>query len=295
MKKMMQSDHIPVLLNEYLNFFSFSKLHTFLDGTLGAGGHASAILQHHPEIKRFIGFDKDQNALKIAKQSLTQWAAKIEFVNDSFENLDAYLKNDKCDGMFFDLGMSSMQLASDRGFSFQKDAPLDMRMNQVGDITAADVINEYDEKTLATIFKEYGEEPRANIIAKTLVQARKKKPIKTTFDLSDVLRGIVKRRGKLHPLTKVFQALRICVNNELEGLKKGLKKAVRHLEKNGRIGVISFHSLEDRIVKNCFKEEAKNSDMSFHILTKKTIVPSWEERKINPRARSAKLRFGEIL
>jgi len=293
MKTMTASDHIPVLVDECINFFAPCSLHLFFDGTLGAAGHANVILQNHPEIRRYIGCDKDEDALSIAKEKLKNWKDKVAFVQGSFEDLDLFLKKDKCDGMFFDLGLSSMQLSSDRGFSFQKNAPLDMRMNKKADFTAADIINTFDEKELFKLFQEYGEEPKAKIAAKVIVHARRGKKITTTFELNDVLKGVLKRRGKLHPLTKIFQALRICVNNELDGLKRGLKKAIAYLEKNGRIGVISFHSLEDRIVKHCFKEAER--DTSFHILTKKPIVPTWQERKKNPRARSAKLRFGEVL
>jgi 16S rRNA (cytosine1402-N4)-methyltransferase len=195
------------------------------------------------------------------------------------------------DGFLFDLGMSMLQLKSPRGFSFQRDEPLDMRMDPEQKLTAFDVVNKYSEKDLERILREYGEERKARAIAKAIVLQRSKKPIETTGELVNVVLSVVKRTGRIHPATKVFQAIRIEVNKELEHLKIALWKVPRYLRKGGRLVVISFHSLEDRLVKNFFKEHASQ----FKILTKKPITPGREEVMRNPASRSAKLRAGEKL
>ena len=209
-----------------------------------------------------------------------------------FKDLDKYLKKKKCDGFLFDIGMSTMQLTSNRGFSFKEDAPLDMRMNQKQKLTAKEVVNKFSQKKLEDIIFHFGEEKKAKKVAEAIVSYRRKKQILTTTHLLDAIGHVLPRtRKRIHPATLVFQALRIYVNDELAGLEKAIKDAILHLNEKGRIGVISFHSLEDRIVKNVFRN-AKND--GFKILTKKPITPTKEEVLKNPKARSAKLRFGEL-
>jgi len=280
--------HIPVLLKEFLQSFKDSEIKVFVDGTLGAAGHAKAILDEHTEIETFIGLDQDQVALDIANENLKEYMNKVSLFHENYKNIDKILDElniKKCDGIFLDIGVSSMQIDSEsRGFSFRFDSYLDMRMNKDSRLTAFEVINKFSQRELERIFSEYGEEGKAKKAAIAIVQERRKKKIETTFDLLKVLEPVLGKRRKIHPATKIFQALRIYVNDELNVLKEGLQKAINRLEKNGKIAVISFHSLEDRIVKHAFKE-----DKSLKILTKKPIVAGREER--NPRARSAKLRI----
>lgn len=299
--------HTSVLLSTCLDFFRATTLHTFADCTLGAGGHAEAFLKNHPEIQLFLGIDQDQQALKIAKNRLIEWEEKSRFIQGNFLKLDTYFNDlhiSNVDGILFDLGVSSMQLdQGERGFSFMKNGPLDMRMDTSSLLTAEDVVNQWSEKELGRIFKEYGEESRWRAAAKAIVQARLKGKMSTTDDLVKVLAPILgsySKRG-LHPMTLVFQALRICVNKELEVLPLALSKAISLLSPKGRLAVISFHSLEDRIVKQLFRYEASNYENDIwinkeprvRILTKKPISPSFDEIKNNPRARSAKLRVVE--
>lgn len=288
--------HISVLQEEVLSFFREKSLRTFVDGTLGAGGHSKAILKEHPEIELLIGFDQDTNALAIAKETLKEDQHRVRFIHSNFEQIATELKKcgiDKVDGILLDLGVSSMQLDQDeRGFSFMRQGPLDMRMNPEGEITAEEIINSWREEDLAQIFYELGEEHRSRQAAKAIVQARRKNRITTTHELAEIISSVIRRKGKLHPATLVFQALRLQVNRELEVLKEVLPIAVNLLAENGRLGVISFHSLEDRIVKETFKAIAKE-DPTMHILTKKPIAPDYQEARQNPRSRSAKLRFCE--
>lgn len=283
--------HIPVMLQQFLEFFKDKEIRVFFEGTLGMGGHAEALLTTHPEIVRYVGCDQDKEAIDIAENRLIKWKDKLDIIHGNFVNLDRYLnfrdiKN--VDGMFFDLGVSSLQLDKpEKGFSFQKEGPLDMRMNpDENSLTAAEIINHYSEKELGTIFKEYGEERFWRKLAKEIVLFRKKnKKFETTKELSDFILQIIGRHGKVHPATRVFQALRIAVNDELFVLRETLKKAINFLAPGGIIGVISFHSLEDRIVKHVFKE------VEGIILTKKPLTPDLNEIRQNKRARSAKLRF----
>jgi len=283
--------HIPVLVQEILEFFSEGKLHYFVDGTMGAAGHAKKILENHPEIKLYIGCDKDTKALEIAEKELQPFKDRIKFKHGDFAKIDEFLaeENISCaDGVLLDLGVSSMQLESkERGFSFMHEAPLDMRMDRRKELTAEKVVNEYSEKMLAEIFQKYGEEFQYKQIAKAIAIARRKKRIKTTVDLIQVITPSLRRKRKrIHPATLVFQALRIFVNKELESIEIGVHKAIEKLCNGGKIAVISFHSLEDRIVKNLFR-----SSKNLEIITKKPIRPSMEEIKSNPRSRSSKLRL----
>ncbi len=288
----MSSPHKPVLMREVLDVFEGKEIRYFFDGTLGAGGHARAILEAHPEIERYYGCDRDPKALSIAAKNLESWREKVELIRGPYGDADKYLKKAGCiDGFLIDIGVSSMQLDErERGFSFQGDAPLDMRMDPDGDLTAAEIVNRYPEAELARIFFEYGEERRSRQVAKAIAAARKKKKIRTTAELVEVVKPVA-TRGRLHPATLVFQALRIVVNDELGELDRGLNAGIAALCPGGRIAAISFHSLEDRIVKNRFRDDKER----LKILTKKPIGPSAEEMRANPRSRSAKLRAAEKL
>lgn len=282
--------HIPVLLREVLQVFEPVHLNTFFEGTLGAAGHAKAILESHPEIKYYFGCDQDPTAHDLANKALEPWKDKVKFVRGRFAEKVAEI-DQLLDGFFIDIGVSSMQFDElQRGFSFKGDAPLDMRMDPESELTAEWVVNRYSEKDLARIIFEYGEERRSRQIAKAIVDARRKRAIRSTKELSEIITPVA-TKGKLHPATLVFQALRIEVNDELGQLQKGLSAALEKMAPKGRIAVISFHSLEDRIVKNFFRDHKKR----VNILTKKPIGPSMEEIKKNPRSRSAKLRAVEVL
>lgn len=304
--------HVSVLLEESIALFDGVHLETFYEGTVGAGGHAEAILTAHPEIKTYVAIDQDEEALALAKERLKPWNEKVVFIRDNFENVDQHLEQvglETVDGMFFDLGVSSMQLDQDtRGFSFMKDGPLDMRMDQRNPLTAEAVVNEYSEDELGDLFRDLGEEPRWRRAASAVARARRRKPIKTTGELAEILKEELKvgpRGKKIHPATLIFQAIRIHVNRELHVVQEGIRKAVKLLAKDGRIGVISFHSFEDRLVKNIFRDFVKKKANKFRqeaqeaythalkILTKKPIVPSMDEIVKNPRSRSAKLRGAE--
>lgn len=286
--------HIPVLQDPILSFFREKTLNTFLDGTLGAGGHALSILKEHPEIKHFIGLDQDLYALGIAKEVLKEYTKKITLVHANFEKMQEVVQSlaiPALDGIFLDIGVSSMQLdIPERGFSFLRDGPLDMRMNQEATFVAEDIVNSWSEKDLSDLFFELGEERRSRQAAKAIVQARKKERIDTTQKLVSVLAFVLKKQGRVHPATRIFQALRMAVNRELEVLKKALTSGIHLLCPGGRMGILSFHSLEDRLVKQTFKEY---QHAHVTILTKKPIIATREEQKINPRSRSAKLRFIE--
>ena len=284
--------HKPVLLSEVLKIFEGVQLKVFFEGTVGAGGHGAAILEAHPEIERYLACDRDPAAHQLAGANLAPWENKVEWIRGPFADLEEYLDAKKIreiDGFLIDVGVSSMQLDSkERGFSFQGDAPLDMRMDPESDLTAERIVNEMPEKELARIFFEYGEERRSRQVARAIVEARRKRRIRTTGELVAIVKPVT-IWGKLHPATLVFQGLRIAVNDELGQLKRGLDAAIKRTGAGGRIAAISFHSLEDRIVKNSFRD-AKDR---LEILTKKPIGPTIEEIKENPRSRSAKLRAAE--
>ena len=270
----------------------------FIDGTVGAGGHAQALLENHPEIERFYGFDQDELALEIAADTLAPFSEKVKLIHGNFRNLKTLVPEKKIDGIFLDIGVSSMQLdRPEKGFSLYKEGPLDMRMDASNAIDAAQVVNTFSEKELGNIFRDLGEEPRWRTVAKTLVEARKKKRIKTTTDLTEALKHVLTwggRKGKkIHPMTLVFQALRIYVNDELGAIQEAIPQAIDLLAPGGLLGIISFHSLEDRIVKYAFRAAAQEKCVS--LLTKKPLIADREEIRQNPRSRSAKLRFVEKL
>lgn len=294
----MKRHHIPVLAKEWLNFLSERTIKNYVDGTLGAGGHAEVVLNEHQEIKKFLGVDQDPNALKLAFERLQPWIKKFSAVHGNFSELDVFLKDlkiDSVDAILLDLGVSSMQLDQpERGFSFMQEGPLDMRMDPDNPVTAEEVVNTYSEQELGDIFRVYGEERRWLLAARAIVHARKKQKILSTQQLVGVLQAVFPRYSpkRIHPMTLIFQGLRIYVNQELEVLKKVLPKALQLLSPGGVLGVISFHSLEDRIVKNVFRSAAKEIP-GLHLLTKKPIQATREEMRVNPRSRSAKLRVIE--
>jgi len=283
------------MLKEVLWWLNIREGGVYLDCTVGAGGHSKAILDEMRGKVRIIGIDRDEEALKIASQELKEYEEQAILVKANFKELPQILKEENIgllDGIIYDLGLSSMQLDSQtRGFSFRWTAPLDMRMNSSQALTAAHLVGGLSQKELEDIFFELGEERWARRIAKFIVEERKQNPVKTTSDLLEVMRRAVPakfRRGrKAHFATRVFQALRIKVNEELENLRVSLSYSFDLLQKKGRVCVISYHSLEDRIVKQKFNE-AKEEKLN--ILTKKVIRPSKKEVRINPRARSARLR-----
>jgi len=285
--------HIAVLQEEILHLFANTKLSVFVDATIGAAGHSMRIIRAHKELGVLIGFDQDSQALQIAEQNLRNFAIKKTLIHSNFSNMAAILEERKIaqvDGILLDLGVSSMQLDfADRGFSFSNDGPLDMRMNQEQILTAKDIIHSWPENTLAKIFYEFGEERLSRKFARAICEARREMTIDTTAKLVSVLARVSSQKGKRHPATKVFQALRIAVNQELEVLETVLPRACNLLAPKGVLAVISFHSLEDRIVKHAFRSFCKKGG-SFELLTKKPITASRQEKMINPRSRSAKLR-----
>jgi 16S rRNA (cytosine1402-N4)-methyltransferase len=276
--------------DDILEVFKDSRLHFFFDGTLGLGGHADSLLSSHDEISYYLGADQDINAINLSQERLKSYSLKLHLAHQNF--FQALDESDKTfDGFLFDLGISSMQIDTpERGFSFQKEGPLDMRMDQSQKISAYEIVNYASINELKDIFETLGEEPKAKIGAKLIVEARKKKKIETTLELVSVLKPmrLGKIRGKLHPATLVFQGLRLAVNQELDVLEKSLHLAFEKARDNALIAVITFHSLEDRIVKNMFRDKEKEG--GFKNVFKKPKVPDLKEVRFNPRASCAKLR-----
>ncbi len=264
-----------------------------LDCTVGAGGHSFGLLERSGPDGQLVGLDADPHALEIAAERLAPFGNRVTLVHSNFGELGE-LDIDPVDAIAFDLGLSSMQLdASGRGFSFRADEPLDMRFDASADIeTGAELLNTLPEGEIERILREYGEEPRARRVARSIVYRREQRAFSRTGDLvAAVIAALGPARGRIHPATRTFQALRIAVNDELHALEAGLDAALRLLKPNGRIAVISFHSLEDRIVKWRFRRWAESGDIS--TLTRKPLVPEASEMQANPRARSAKLRVAE--
>ena len=294
--------HVPVLLQETIDFLAVQRGGTIIDLTLGLGGHAWEIAKRLGVRGRLIGFDKDPAALDRARERLTgpplelanDWP-QIELVHASFAEVAQHLSPASADGLLADLGVSSMQLeTAERGFSFQAEGPLDMRMNPQSGLTAEQVVNRFDERELADAIYEFGEERRSRRIARAIVRAR---PIRSTAQLAAVIsaaaRPMNQAERRIHPATRTFQALRILVNRELDDLRKLLSPsaAPQVLKKGGRLVVISFHSLEDRIVKDALREGAREG--MYRLITKKPVIAGEEEIDRNPRSRSAKLRAAE--
>ncbi|HHW57704.1 MAG TPA: 16S rRNA (cytosine(1402)-N(4))-methyltransferase RsmH [Clostridia bacterium] len=308
----MEYIHKSVLLKETIEYLNIKPEGIYVDGTLGGGGHSEEIVKRLTAGK-LIAIDRDREAIAAAKERLKNYK-NIEYINDNFKNIKEILKKlriYKVDGILLDLGVSSYQLEEvDRGFSYIKDAPLDMRMDKSSPFSAYDVVNKYSDKELERVIKEYGEEKWASRIAKFIVKERKKGEIKTTFQLVDIIKSAIPvsaRREGPHPAKRTFQAIRIEVNEELKGLDKAIDDMAEVLRGKGRIAIITFHSLEDRIVKNTFKRLENpctcppglpctcRKEPIIKIITKKPILPSKEELQANPRSRSAKLRVAEKL
>ncbi len=307
----METPHKPVLLQQTVDYVFTEKDGKYFDGTIGFGGHANELLKRLSERSLLIGSDKDKSAFDFCKKRFAG-DKRVRLYHSSFVNINLIAKIEFIEGfhgIYADLGVSSFQLdEATAGFSFSKDVPLDLRMNRSEGKTAAEILNELDENEIADIIYKFGEEKKARKIAKLIVEKRKTKKIETTFDLRNLVEKAVPRKYLTKSLSRVFQALRIYVNNELDDLREFLSKAVDLLNPGGRLTVISFHSLEDRIVKEIFKYEELdcicppespvctcNKKPRLKILTKKPILPNEEEIKRNPRARSAKLRVAEKL
>lgn len=309
----MPFSHIPVLLEETIAELAIRPNGCYVDATVGGGGHAVEIVQRLSN-GRLLALDQDEEALVSAKAHLAAWSEKVTFVHTNFRHLGKVLdENDmpKVDGILMDIGVSSYQLdTAERGFSYHHDAPLDMRMDQNANTqTAKDIVNTYSERELTTLFYRYGEECWSKRIAQFIVVERGAKPLETSFDLVKVIQKAIPKKVRMqdkHPARRVFQALRIEVNHELDVLEEGLQQAAEHLAPGGRLCVITFHSLEDRLVKNAFRRLADGPPLPaglpvrsieyaspFHVCTRKPIEASPEEQARNPRARSAKLRVLE--
>jgi 16S rRNA (cytosine1402-N4)-methyltransferase len=294
----MDAAHEPVLVAETMALLEPSRGGLFVDCTVGLGGHARALLSGGAA--RLLGLDRDLDALAIARETLAPWGDRVELVHSDYRELRAVLEArsiDGIDGALADLGVSSMQFdAEGRGFSFRRDERLDMRMDRSQGPTAADLLVDVGEEDLANVIYQYGEERFSRRIARRIVEARREAPIVTTGQLADIVRRAVPRQGyqRIDPATRTFQALRIWVNRELEGLDAFLIDASRVLRAGARLAVITFHSLEDRIVKHVFRALAAG-EQAVRVLTRKPVVPGDEEVARNPRARSAKLRAIERL
>ncbi len=308
MDALMSSTHIPVLAREVVENLAVQPGGRYIDCTLGAGGHAQAILEQSSPGGQLLGIDADPEAIKTAGARLASFGKSVLLVNDNFVNLkDICIKYDffPVHGILFDLGLSSPQLDEEgRGFSFQSDAPLDMRFSPTQKTTAATIVNTSSETELARLIKTYGEEINSRQIAKKIVQ---KRPLNTTLELANLVEEAVGgRHGKIHPATRTFQALRIAVNHEMENLESALNQAASLLGFGGRIVVISYHSLEDRIVKHFLQKESRDClcppeamkctcqhKASLKVITRKIVTPTFAEVEMNPRSRSAKLRAAE--
>ena len=310
-----ETGHVPVLLKEAIDFLAIKPDGSYIDATVGLGGHSCEIARRLRAPGRLIGFDKDTHALEHARQRLApvlqrEDAPEVTLLHSSFAEVGERAEQGGADGLLADLGLSSLQLSqAQRGFSFQSEGPLDMRMDPEGELTADQVVNRLDERTLADVIYEFGEERRSRRIARAIVRAR---PIRTTAHLAQVISAAARpmnldptarksgaRRGppgerwegRIHPATKTFQAIRIYVNRELDDLKALLEAAPRVIRPGGRVVIISFHSLEDRMVKDAFRDGERNG--TWRLLTKKPVSAGDEEIDRNPRARSAKLRAVE--
>lgn len=302
--------HSPVLADEVIDYLAVERGGRYVDCTLGAGGHASLILEAGFPGAMLLGLDADPHAVELARDRLADYNGEIVLVNTNFRELEQTARKLNfvpVHGVLFDLGISSLQLAEDdRGFSFQTEAPLDMRFSPEQELTAADILNEYDETDIANVIWEYGEERLSRRIARAIVRAR---PLHTTTELADLISKAAPRgRSRIHPATRTFQALRIAVNDELRALESALEQAAGILGPGGRLVVISFHSLEDRRVKQFLQRESRDCicppespvcicdhKATMRILTRRPVTPTQEELDTNPRSRSARLRAAERL
>ncbi|RLD01805.1 MAG: 16S rRNA (cytosine(1402)-N(4))-methyltransferase [Chloroflexi bacterium] len=300
--------HIPVLYQAVIDLLKPVPGGLYVDGTLGAGGHSRGLLIDSSPDGQVAGFDRDPRALELAKNNLAEFGERVIFIKDSYRNFQSYLNNlnwHSVDGILLDLGISSMQLDTpERGFSFREDGPLDMRFDPDQPLTAADLVNELSREELADIIYTYGEEKLSRKIADAIIANR---PLVRTKDLAQIVKEVARNpKSKIHPATRTFQALRIAVNQELDALEVFLPKALESLNTGGRLAIIAFHSLEDRIVKQFFRMESKDCICPPHLpicvcghkarlreLTRRPIRPEESEIDRNPRARSAKLRVAE--
>ena len=308
----MEFKHISVLFNETIEGLNIKENGIYVDGTLGGGGHSLGILSHNKSIS-LIGIDRDAEAIEASKKRLAEYSDRVTFVNNNFSEIKQILNNlniEKIDGMLMDLGVSSYQLDNaERGFSYMHDSKLDMRMNRDNELSAYEVLNNYSREELTKIFYEFGEEKWSARIAQFITDRRKRKPIETTFELVDIIKSAIPQKAResgSHPAKRVFQAIRIEVNNELGILEKTITDTVDCLNPGGRIAIITFHSLEDRIVKQTYAKLAAgctcpknfpvcvcNKQPAVKIITKKPILPSEQEESENSRSKSAKLRIAE--
>jgi 16S rRNA (cytosine1402-N4)-methyltransferase len=302
-------EHQPVLYHEIIHALQPQNKGHYVDGTVGAGGHANGILEACAPDGRLLGLDLDPQALALARETLAPYGERVRLIQASYDSLEKVLREigwGAVDGILLDLGLSSMQLDTpERGFSFQHDAPLDMRFDPTSPTTAADLVNSLPGDELADLIYRFGEERASRRIAQAIVKAR---PLRTTRQLAAVIESVLPRRGRVHPATRTFQALRIAVNLELERVENVLPQAIAALRSGGRLAIISFHSLEDRIVKEYFRRESKDlvnppyeriyeveKKATLKEINRKVIIPGEAEVESNPRARSAKLRIAEKL
>lgn len=307
--KDVEFSHIPVMPDEVIDYLNPHPGEIFIDGTLGGGGHSKLIANKLDGKGRVICIDQDSEAISAAKINLSQYLPLITFVNDNFSNLDTILsdlKIEKVNGILLDLGVSSYQLENPkRGFSFSEsesniNSDLDMRMNPDDSFSAYDVINGYREDQLVKIFYEYGEEPYSRSIAGKIIHSRQIKPITTTNDLLEIIRSSTPPKYRFgrtqgHYASKIFRAIRMEVNQEFDVLTNFLRVSTNHLAKNGHLVIISFHSIEDRLVKHTFRNLCQTEPENFKLLTKKPLIPSDKETLSNPKSRSAKVRVLEKL
>lgn len=290
----MSFSHLPVLLSETIELLNLRSGDLVVDGTVGLGGHAKAMLEKIKSNGRLLALDRDPRQVVLAQKNLAEFGDRVVFINDSYVNLKKHAYDQgfvPAAAVLLDLGFSSVHVDDPaRGFSFQAQGPLDMRYNPAGDLTAAEIVNHWPEAELKRIFLIFGEEKRAAKLSQAIVAVRKRKEFSTTTALAEFIETVAPRYGKIHPATRVFQALRIAVNDELGELERALPEIVKVLKPGGRLAVITFHSLEDALVKKIFKKLDKKE---IKIINKHVIVPTQEEIAKNPRARSAKLRVAE--
>lgn len=309
----LEFEHVSVLFHETVDSLDIKPEGIYVDGTLGGAGHASEVVRHLSGAGRFVGIDQDREAIEASTKRLEPYKDRVTIVKNNYEHMCDVLDElgiDKVDGIMLDLGVSSHQLDdADRGFSYRYDAPLDMRMDMDGSLSARDIVNYYSEREIMTILRDYGEEKFAPSIARNICKARETAPIETTFELLEIIRKSMPVKAQIasgHPGKRTFQALRIACNRELEVLEKSIDSMIDRLNEGGRLSIITFHSLEDRIVKNAFRrnENPCTCPPSFPVcmcgkkskgivVTRKPILPSCEEMEINPRSKSAKLRCFE--
>ena len=297
---MSEFKHFPVMSKEATDALNCTDGKIYIDATLGGGGYSALILEKAGEKSRLLAFDVDDDAVSFAKEKLKNYK-NLTIIKDSHVNIKNHLKELNIEkisgGIVYDFGASFHQLTDDkRGFSFQKDAFLDMRFDKDSDFSAYDVVNTYKEADFVRIFSEYGEERFSKRIARAIVEKRKKTKINTTFELVNIILEAAPRiKSKIHPATRVFQAIRIEVNHELENIKNSLENILPFLEEGAIISAVTFHSAEDRIVKNFFRNNSEKAGGKLKILTKKPICATAEEIKINPPSRSAKLRYAQVI